>query len=174
MLCSSDTIFHYLLQLLSLVLMSTFLAQFGWYPLSSRQFAWSTSGVDLWRHMSCLYAIFYSSVCWSYCKTCFRSLSHVLSHVLSPGLIAAVLDKHKLNLKIIYTQKKKIARTLNETNSKVELLQASKFSHLCVKCRLYLTDECRQSQSSLKIHGNLDEFRTKTSTLWAYFDTALS
>ncbi|XP_055870199.1 uncharacterized protein LOC106065158 isoform X3 [Biomphalaria glabrata] len=39
------------------------------------------------------------------------------------SLIVAVLDKQRLNLKIIYTQKKKITRTLAEVNNKVEVLQ---------------------------------------------------
>ncbi|KAH9498797.1 hypothetical protein Btru_005187 [Bulinus truncatus] len=39
------------------------------------------------------------------------------------SLIVAVLDKQRLNLKIIYTQKKKISRTLAEVNNKVEVMQ---------------------------------------------------
>ncbi|RUS87606.1 hypothetical protein EGW08_004651, partial [Elysia chlorotica] len=38
-------------------------------------------------------------------------------------LIAAVLDQQRLNLKIIYKQKKKISRTLSETNTKMEVMQ---------------------------------------------------
>ncbi|CAL1526955.1 unnamed protein product [Lymnaea stagnalis] len=39
------------------------------------------------------------------------------------SLIVAVLDKQRLNLKIIYTQKKKISRTLAEVNNKLEVMQ---------------------------------------------------
>ncbi|XP_012935543.1 uncharacterized protein LOC101857936 [Aplysia californica] len=39
------------------------------------------------------------------------------------SLIVAVLDKQRLNLKIIYTQKKKISRNLSEVNNKMEVMQ---------------------------------------------------
>lgn len=39
------------------------------------------------------------------------------------SLIAAVLDQQRLNLKIMYKQKKKISRTLSETNTKMEVMQ---------------------------------------------------
>ena len=39
------------------------------------------------------------------------------------GLIVAVMDKQRLKLKIMYTQKKKITRQMSENNSRMEVMQ---------------------------------------------------